>query len=229
MNRPESSPTIRALKKIPRRKDYLLALSDGTEIRVTEDDVSGFSLAVGGELPQAERTELESRHEYARSMDSALRLLKVRPRTEGEIRRSLRTRGMVGATADRVIQTLKASGQIDDRIFARLWATEKFRGGLTGRRRVIAELRAKMVDPEVAEEETAAVYVLESEVDLARDLARKRASRMAGLSADSRKRRLYGHLLRRGFEPEIAAQAVQSALRSQDGIESQEDVGRAGD
>lgn len=216
MTRSESSPTIRALEKIPRRKEYLLDLSDGTELKVTEDDVSGFSLAPGVELPDPVRAELAGRYEYARSIASVLRLLKIRPRTEGEIRRSLRMRGAAGPVADHVIETLKASGQIDDRLFARLWATEKFRGGSTGRRRVIAELRAKLVDPETAEEETDRIYVSESEAELAREVASRRASRLAGLSKDSRRRRLYEHLLRRGFEPEVAAQATQSALRSQD-------------
>jgi regulatory protein len=228
MTRPQATPTIRALKKVPRRKEYLLDLSDGTELKVTEDDISGFSLAAGCEITEATRAELAGRYAFARAMDSALRLLKVRPRTEGEIRRSLRTRGWAGPVADRVVEALKARGQVDDRIFARLWATEKFRGGSTGKRRVLAELRARMVDADVAEEETGEVYASESEAELARELAKRRACRMSGMPVESRKRRLYGHLLRRGFESEVAAQATQSALSAQERGESQDGAGPEG-
>lgn len=214
MTRPEASPTISSLAKIPRRKEYLLALSDGTELTVLEDDLALYGLAEGVELPAGVAAELKDRCEYARARAAALRLLKVRPRSEGELRRSLRSREVEPAVLERLIEDLKRGGHVDDRLFARLWATEKLRGGVTGRRRVVAELRARQIDPRTAEDETDGAYSYDEEREAARQLAVRRAARMAGLSEDARKRRLYEHLLRRGFDSEVAAEATRFALRS---------------
>jgi regulatory protein len=214
MTRPQSSPTISSLEKIPRRKEYLLALSDGTELKVLEDDLSLYGLAQGVVLPGDIAAQLRDRYEYARARAAALRLLKVRPRTEGELRRSLRGRAVEQPILERLLEDLKRGGHVDDRLFARLWATEKLRGGVTGRRRVVAELRARQVDPRTAEDETDSAYSSEEEIEAARQLAVRRVARMVGLTEDAKKRRLYEHLLRRGFESEVAAEATRFALRS---------------
>jgi regulatory protein len=214
MTRSESSLTISALRKIPRKKAYLLKLSDGTELRVMEGDISLFTLAEGVAVKPGLVGELAGRYEYGSSRDAALRLLKVRPRTEGEMRRSLRARGTAEPVVERLIEDLRNAGHLDDRVFARLWATEKMHGGATGKRRVVAELRAKLIDPAIAEDETDRAFSSEDQLEIAGQLALKRLVRMAGISADAKKRRLYEYLLRRGFESEIAAQATHLALRS---------------
>jgi len=40
-------PTISALEKIPRKREHLVRLSDGDEIKVMDEDLSRFSLAPG--------------------------------------------------------------------------------------------------------------------------------------------------------------------------------------
>lgn len=212
MTRSEGSPTISALEKIPRRKEYLLRFSDGSELRVTEEDVSLFSLVPGLELAGELAERLEERRGYACSMASALRLLKVRPRTEAEIERGLRAKGCPEAAIRRVIEDLKASGQLDDRLFARLWAAEKLRRGASGRRRILSELRAKQVDERIAEEETDKVLSGENEIEIAKQLALARTARMAALPAEAKKRRLFGYLLRRGFDSDVAREATRFAL-----------------
>jgi regulatory protein len=212
MTRSESSPTIFALEKIPRRKEYLLRLSDGSELKVTEEDVSAFSLAAGGVLAGDLVVELGQRHQHAASKAAALRLLKVRPRTEAELERGLRARGFPEAVVRCVVEGLKASGHVDDRLFARLWAAEKLRRGASGRRRIVAELRAKQIDRHTAEEETERAFDGEDEIEIAKQLALRRAARMPALPQEAKKRRLYEHLLRRGFESEVAAEATRFAL-----------------
>jgi regulatory protein len=214
MTRSEASPTISALKKIPRKREYLLRLSDGSQLTVTEEDVSLFSLAEGAEMAADLAARLADRHQRAGSIAAAMRLLKVRPRTEAELARGLRARGFAEAAVRRTIDDLKDSGQIDDRLFARLWAAEKIRRGSSGRRRIVAELRAKQIDQCTAEEETDLAFGGEDEVEIARRLAAARAARLPALPEDAMKRRLYEHLLRRGFDSEVAAEAVRFALRS---------------
>lgn len=216
MTRCESSPTISALEKIPRRKEYLLVLSDGAELRVTEEDVSRFSLAQGSELGRDLVSGLARAYEYSRAKASVLRLLKVRPRTEGELRSGLLRKGLDPAASARVVEELKRSGAVDDRLFARLWTMEKLSKGASGRRRILAELRAKQIDAATAEEELDRVYAQEDETEIARQIASRRLAKLGHLPADVKRHRIYEHLLRRGFDSDIAAQAVHYALRGSD-------------
>jgi regulatory protein len=217
MTSSESWPTIEALKKIPRKRERLLRLSDGTLVKVMEADVARFSLAEGVEVTDQLARELEGRYEYGRSKALAVRLLKVRPRAEGELRLRLRAGGTGEAVAERLLADLKRDGLVNDHLFARLWADEKLRLGATGRRRVVAELRSKHVDPGVAEAETDRVYSAEEEIEAAKQLAVKRAAKMGRIAPDAMKRRLYQHLVRRGFESDVAAEATNHAVRTSGG------------
>jgi regulatory protein len=214
MTRSEHWPTITALKKVPRKRERLARLSDGNLIRVAEEDVARYSLVEGLEITEQFARELASRYEYASARALATRLLKVRPRTEGELRVRLRSSGAGPAAADRLLGDLKREGLVNDRLFARLWADEKLRLGATGRRRVVAQLRSKHVDPGIAETETERVYSADEEIEAAKRLAVKRAARIKGVAADALKRRLYQHLVRRGFEADVAAEATNCAVRS---------------
>ncbi|MFZ1947765.1 MAG: RecX family transcriptional regulator [bacterium] len=214
MTRSGDWPTIAALKKIPRKREWLLRLSDGNLVKVMEDDVARFSLAEGVEVTEELARDLASRYEYGRARALAVRLLKVRPRTEGELRLRLRAGGIGPAAAEPLLADLKRDGLVNDRLFSRLWAGEKMRLGATGRRRVVAELRSKHVDPGTAEAETDGVYSAEEEIEAAKQLAVRRAAKMGRIAPDVMKRRLYQHLVRRGFESDVAAEATHYALRS---------------
>ena len=209
-------PTISALEKIPRKKAYLVRLSDGNEIRVAEEDVPRFALAPGVSVDAGLLRELDGRHERSGTRDAALRLLKVRPRTEGELRRALRTRGFGGAAIGAVVGDLKAAGEVNDRLFARLWVAERMGRGV-GRRRILAELRAKRVDEATALEETEAQYGPEDELANARQAALKRLGRLSSIPAERRARRIHSFLLRQGFDSDIAREAVRYALGSAGG------------
>jgi regulatory protein len=205
--------TISALEKIPRKKAYLVRLSNGTEIRVAEDDVSRFALAPGAEVDSRLLEDLARSYERLGAREAALRLLKVRPRTEGELRRALRTRGFAGAAIAGVLGDLKAAGEVNDRLFARLWVAERVGRGV-GRRRILAELRAKQVDEATALEETGAQYAPEDELANARRAASKRLARLASVPVERRAGRVYSFLLRQGFDSDIAREAVRNALGS---------------
>jgi regulatory protein len=213
MTRCESSPTISALEKIPRRKEYLVMLSDGSELRVMDEDLSRFSLAPGLGLGPSLIDQLKRAYEYSQAKRSALRLLEVRPRTEGELRRALHGKGFGEAALAGVIQELKGKGAVDDRVFAHLWVREKLKKR-TGRRRILAELKAKMVDAATAQEELAAGYEDDEEIENARQVALKRAARLTLLPAETKRRRVYDYLVRRGFDADIAAEATRFALRT---------------
>lgn len=126
---------------------------------------------------------------------AALRLLAGRPRSVAEVRQRLRRRGAADQEAAEVIARLREEGLLDDAAFAAYWRENREAFRPRGRRLLQAELRQKGVEAEVAR---AALAGLDEEEQAYRAGLRRARSLVAEDEALFR-RRLEGHLRRRGF------------------------------
>ncbi len=180
-------------------------------------------LASGDVLSDAELQELERENDRHRARDAALNLLAHRARSREELRRRLWRKEIPDPLIQETLAWLEERGYVDDRAFAESFVRDRLRLRPRGRIGLISELAKKAVDRDVADAAIIAVMDAEdvAEVDLARRSAeawaRKNARvlRAAGKSRDERRkarRRLYGHLARRGFAPDAVRAAIDSVL-----------------
>jgi regulatory protein len=143
----------------------------------------------------------------ASAWTTALRLLMRRDYTTAELRDRLLDKGFPEADVEDCVSRLTADRTLDDRRVAqshvRTARDIKGRGGL----RIWRELVQRGIAPALAHEIVGAVPGDHDQAQIARILARKRLP--ARLSLADR-RRLFQHLLRRGFP----ADAISKALRS---------------
>jgi regulatory protein len=181
-------------------------------------------LAAGDSISEARFRALERDNERHRARDAALNLLAHRARSREELRRRLWRKEIPDALIEETLAWLEERGYVDDRAFAESFVRDRLRLRPRGRVGLIQELTKKGVDRDVADAAIAAVMDAENvaEVDLARRSAeawaRKNARvlRNAGKSRDDRqkaRRRLYGHLARRGFAPDAVRTAIDSVMR----------------
>ena len=155
--------------------------------------------------------------------ERALGLLAVRWRSREELRRRLVQAGFEGEDIEEALIGLEEAGLVDDGRFAAELVRDQAGRRLAGDRAISSALRQKGVPQDVAEQ---ALEQLGGEAERARELARARAGRMAGLSPDAAFRRLFGLLQRRGYGPGVAREACRNALAevfSPDDIGSEED------
>ena len=137
--------------------------------------------------------------------DYAVRALGRKMRTVAELKRLLRQRAERNQTGEAaveaVVHKLKEQRYLNDSQFASTYAsyrqnTEKF-----GRRRVIADLKAKGVHSEVIGKAVASAYADVNEEKLAREhLARKRLRKPANQKEAAR---VFRSLLRAGFSSRV--------------------------
>lgn len=153
--------------------------------------------------------------QYAEALDGAVRLLSVRARSEGEIRRKLTERGYMDDTVDMVLYKLEKEGLVDDEAFAREWAASRARSQV-GRARILHELTNKGLSRACAQRAMEALDAQEGE-DAAEALARKLLRRYAA-EADERKAmgKLMAAMARRGYGFDEARRAVEAAMRRED-------------
>jgi regulatory protein len=138
----------------------------------------------------------------------AFRLLAASPRTKGEIAGRLREKGASRDVTAGVIETLERAGYVDDERFARDFIQSKMRTNPAGRKYFMAEFSRRKVDMQTVEKVLEEVLPPESEYEAACEAARKASSRFARLEEGAKLKKVYGHLLRRGFSGETAGDII---------------------
>ena len=146
--------------------------------------------------------------------DRALDLLALRGRSVAELRRKLLQKGEDAAAVDETIARLIDQKLLDDAEYARQFARAKVVGAGASRRRISAELARKGVARSVADQAIDDLGETEG-IDLSASVhrvAEKKWKSLGDLDDLTRRRRLYGFLARRGFNPDEIRLAMD-ALR----------------
>jgi regulatory protein len=137
-----------------------------------------------------------------RARNTAYRLLTYRPRSQGELEAKLREKDFPEPVVQEVMTGLVRLGYVNDRDFARQWAAGRIRLRGFGRRRIEQELRNKGISRDIIRETLCAVFEDSPEADIAQQEAEKKLRSLARCAPEVRRRRLAGHLERRGFPSE---------------------------
>jgi regulatory protein len=176
-------------------------------------------------VDDALRARLQERDLARRTRDAALRLLAVRARSRAELRRRLLRKELPPRLVDACLADLERQALLDDPAFARAVVRERVKRSPRGPVRLRQELRTRGVDETVAG--AAIERVLDEEDLTAGSLAvgaalgwlRRQPDTVAQALADPAfseprqraRRRLAGHLARRGFTGEAAIAALEAA------------------
>ncbi|HLI60210.1 MAG TPA: RecX family transcriptional regulator [Solirubrobacteraceae bacterium] len=166
---------------------------------------------------QRPRTEAEQR---AQALAWALVHVNRRERTTAEMRAHLARKGVSEATANDVVEELVAEGLVDDMRFAEMFVADKRTLERWGSERIRRGLAERGVDRELAERALAAAGdagttsdgEAATELDRALELLR---SRFPNPPRERRDRdRALGMLLRKGYESELALDALAAHARA---------------
>lgn len=152
--------------------------------------------------------------------DRALSLLAFRARSAAELRKRLLAAGAPAGEVESTIARLLDQKLLDDADFARQFARTRSAGAGASRLRIRQELGRKGIARSVADE---AITELEEEEGLdfsasVHRVAEKkwRTLQDSGLDEPTRRRRLYGFLARRGYNPD-EIRAAMNAIGAEPG------------
>jgi regulatory protein len=140
------------------------------------------------------------------AINTAVRFLAQRPRSEYEVRQRLRRAGVEPAVLDGVLAHLRRHGLVDDGAFAEYWVQQRQTFKPRGERLLRAELSRLGVARPGVDAATAALPE-SAEADAYRAAA-KRAARLRGADAATFATRLGQYLARRGFDWETITPVV---------------------
>lgn len=191
-----------------RKSGFEVTGSDGSSIDVHEDVLIRFGLHKGKVLSGQEIELLRQASNDQQAYADALRLLRHRPRTSGELRRRLTDKEYAGSTIDSVVHRLQQEGYVNDRSYASTYTDEKLRIQKKGRRMIRHELMQKGLEPEIVDQAIQSIS-REDEREAALALGRKRwANRKQGEDPRNSKLKVAQYLQRRGFSSETIRQVL---------------------
>jgi regulatory protein len=144
------------------------------------------------------------------ALDLAYRHLAKRDRTEMEVRRHLVGRGVGEGTIAQAVAELERQGYLDDARYARRFAEDRRTLDSWGAERIEQRLLAAGIAPELVEA-AVAERPAEDELDAAVTLLRQRFPQPP--SDDRERNRALGLLVRRGYDLELAHDAIRALAR----------------
>ena len=143
------------------------------------------------------------------AFEAAVRALERRERTTAELAAWLESRGYAQGAVDATVSRLAEIGELDDVRFAQRYAEDKRELRGWGSARIREGLEARGVDPGLIETAVGAESH-EAQIGRAGELL---AQRNRSLAEEAERARALGFLTRRGYDYEIAYEAVRIAAR----------------
>ena len=162
-------------------------------------------LAEGTELTQMQYEQI--RHDIIgkRAKKRAMHLLEKMDRTEQELRRKLLENEYPEDLAEEAIAYVKSFHYVDDARYADCYV--RLRGAAKSRGKLLAELQQKGVDRELASQVLSEYESERDEQQMIRELMEKRHYDPETASLQEQ-RRMYGYLMRRGFQSTDICRAI---------------------
>jgi regulatory protein len=141
-----------------------------------------------------------------KSRTTALQLISRRDYTTAELKERLLSKGCDEREADDAIRALAADGTLDDRRVGAAHVRTAGRVKGRGRLRILRELQARGIDRDLARDLVREVGADDEADSIARILLRRRVPRRPG---PEDRRKIFQHLLRRGFPSDAIARALR--------------------
>ncbi|MFQ5499233.1 MAG: regulatory protein RecX [Candidatus Zixiibacteriota bacterium] len=193
----------------------------GTQVRITLSDsddkliispecVAEFRLKEGIVLTESQANRLRAESDLYLCDQTALRLLAIREHTVGQLRTKLKRRRFDSNSIAEIIRKYRRSGLLDDERLSLMLAQRQLERRPCGRRVLIAYLRKRMIDRELAERAADQVMSGEDDVELAAAALRRRIDRMREFDLETARRKAYTYLSRCGFGYQTARSAFDA-------------------
>ena len=163
-------------------------------------------LQEGQELNEEKIANLKAEDAHEVAYQRALNLIVRRMRSGAKIQENLRKHGISEEIIASVVERLERSGMIDDKLFAQAWVENRSEFRPRSKRALAYELRQRGIADEVIDHVLA--ETMPDEAGLAYQAALKYSRKLNQLDWFEFRRKLSGHLARRGFSYDIVTAVV---------------------
>ncbi len=212
---------ITAVEKQSNKPRYHIYLDGEYRLSVHEDVLVKHRLMKGSRVNERQLTRILRDEELQKAIHAALRYAGRRARSIYEVKQKLSSLSYEEELAEEAVACLQRQGVLNDEKYAIELAEYRFFSQKKGKKWIEQELKHKGIAAEYIQR-ALNKFDQEDETEQALALAEKKWNSVKGDDLD-KKRKTYSFLLRRGFSPDSARQAVQKAASSASGNADEED------
>jgi len=186
---------------IPQKRDHnrINVFLDGS-FAFGLNRINAAWLKVGQELSEEMISQLQNHDVHEKAMQSALRYISHRNRSEHEVSKKLSEKGFTQQEIEEVLNKLKNRNYLSDYLFAKEWVENRTATKPRGRKMLVYELRQKRVSED---EIQSAMEDLAEEEELALKAVKKISGRIMPLEKNKFRKKVSDYLLRRGFNFDV--------------------------
>ncbi|MEW6062292.1 MAG: RecX family transcriptional regulator [Bacteroidota bacterium] len=203
---------IERQKKNPSR--FSIFVDDAYACSVGEEVYTRFLLHTGQHLTAAERKKIEQAEVESTVKKIALRFRSYRPRSSHEVRTYLHKKGYDARMIESAIQYLVDNNLLNDAEFARMFCRDRLSLKPVGKTAMEHLLFKKGIEKSLIEEVVNEFYTPERETDMAMKEAERKFKRFASLPPLSKKKKIYEHLLRRGYNSSVSSTIANQLVKT---------------
>jgi regulatory protein len=182
-------------------------MDDGTTLALDAELAVRFQLKRDMEIPEDLLRRLEAEQGRLLARRRLVRYLALRRKTVREAQLYLERLGFDAESVEAAVGAAHELGLLDDAGFAEVYRRTQERSAGKGPRAIRQELLARGVDKSVAEKAVASAQDPELQRSRARDAAAKKAALLRADDPRRARQKLYQFLLRKGYDPDVAAEA----------------------
>ncbi len=150
---------------------------------------------------------------YKKYLESSLRFLAYRPRSEKEVRDNLTKKKAPSDVIKKIIIWLKEQKFLNDEEFVRWWIEQRSQFRQRGIRIIKLELKQKGIRQELIDIVVqGAEYKAPSDLESAKKIVEKKIAKYRGLDRREIYQKLGAHLARRGFDWETIKKSIDDVI-----------------
>lgn len=170
----------------------------------------GAWLSVGQKIDEAKIKTFLAADEKERALQTALRFIGYRQRTEAEVINKLEKLKFTSEVIDATMNELREKKYVDDKEFAVQWIEVRGESKPRGKNLFLFELRKKGIPADVIE---AAIENIPDETEMALKLGKKYLKRFSSLTDIDFRKKITGILSRRAFPYSIVKESIDTLIK----------------
>lgn len=187
---------------------YLIWLSSGEKLRVSEDTLVSQRLLKGQELSQANIEEIKKVGSYDSGLQLALNYLSYQLRSKKEIIDYLKGKEILLEDRKKIILRLEEMNLLNDTMFSESYVRTLMRTSDKGPKMIMQQLKRKGLNDEDIQHGLT-LYTIEEQVKIAVVVAGKAMKRYQTKSFKDALQKVQLHLMQKGFNREVIDLALE--------------------
>jgi regulatory protein len=182
---------------------------------ISEDTFLNFGFRTNDEISEDILIEVKRFDEYQFAKKSALDFLAYRIRSKKEIIDKLKSKNISKETIEKTIEHLEKIELINDEEFARLLVQSSTGKNPAGKSVIRQKLFKKGISKDITEKVLKETFTENNEKSLLLDVFNKYKSRLIGLDRNHKRKKMFEHLARKGFDFDIINEILNQKLKDE--------------